>query len=217
MRLALVNPNTTQATTDMMVRVAAQEAGSNVTIEGVTAPFGAPLITSPKALDKAEEAVIALVSELGVYDAVIIAAFGDPGRAALREILDVPVTGIAEAAMAEAAAEDRRFAVATTTPALASRIAATARALGHRRFAGTWTTEGDPATVTADADRATAALSDAVAASVREGRAEAVVIGGGPLALAARALAVSAPVPLIEPIPAALRMTLKRLKENTCL
>jgi allantoin racemase len=38
-----------------------------------------------------------------------------------------------------------------------------------------------------------------------------VVIGGGPLALAARALSATAPVPLVEPLPAAVRLALTRV------
>ncbi|WP_300055254.1 aspartate/glutamate racemase family protein [uncultured Roseobacter sp.] len=214
MTLALVNPNTSTTTTAVMVDIAAQEAGADVHIEGFTAPFGAPLITGPDALDHAAEAVVALAPELSRADAVIVAAFGDPGLSQLRSILDVPVTGIAEAAMAEAAAVGRRFAVATTTPDLVSRISETARKLGHHGFAGTWTTTGDPVVVTTDPDAATSALMEAILAAVRDAQVDAVVIGGGPLAVAARALVKTSPVPLIEPVPAAVRLSLSRIREG---
>lgn len=211
MKIALVNPNTSAATTATMVHIAAEFAGDGATVEGYTAGFGASLITGPAALDVAAEAVAALAPRLGQADAVIVAAFGDPGLAALRAALGVPVTGIAEAGMAEAAAGGRRFAVVTTTPDLCDRIAATALGHGHWCFAGTWTTPGDPAALMADPRALNAALALAIDQAVREAGVEAVVIGGGPLALAARALAPAAPVPLIEPLPAAVRLTLARL------
>jgi len=209
-KLALVNPNTSTAITDAMVRIAAETAGAWATVEGHTATFGAPLITEASTLAVAAEAVAALAPELGEADAVIVAAFGDPGLDALRAALAAPVTSIAEAGMAEAAEGGRRFAVVTTTPGLRDRIAETAARYGHRRFVGTWTTPGDPAALTADAPALEAALAGAVEQAVREGGVEAIVVGGGPLAQAARVLSATAPVPLIEPLPAAVRLSLDR-------
>ncbi|MCY4459725.1 MAG: aspartate/glutamate racemase family protein [Albidovulum sp.] len=211
MRIALLNPNTSVETTRMMVAIAMDSAAAGVEIVGHTAGFGAVLITDSEALDLAADAVAALAGDLDNANAVIIAAFGDPGLEALRSKLSVPVTGIAEAGMAEAAQGGRRFAVVTTTPRLRGRIAETAARYGYTTFAGTWTTGGDPAALTADAHALEAGLARAVEAAVREGAAETVVIGGGPLAVAARSLAASAPVPLIEPVPAAVRLSLNRL------
>lgn len=215
MRIALVNPNTSTATTAAMVRIAAAEAGARAALSGFTAPFGASLITEPQALARAAQAVAALAPDLADAEAVIVAAFGDPGLQALRAALPVPVTGIAEAGMAEAAAGGRRFAVVTTTADLAAHIAETAAHYGHDRFAGTWTTPGEPAALTADPQALLRALEAGCRRAVAEGGAEAVVIGGGPLAEAARDLAPLAPVPLIEPIPAAVRLTFARLASAT--
>lgn len=208
-RLTLVNPNTSAATTAAMVALAEAEAGEPV--HGLTAPFGAPIITDPAALARAAQAVTAMVPDLIPARAVIVAAFGDPGLAVLRARLSCPVTGIAEAGMAEAAALSPRFAVVTTTPALVPSIAARAAALGHGAFAGTWVTPGDPAAVMADPAGLTAALRDACLRAIDQGRAGAIVIGGGPLAVAARALAGTLPVPLVEPLPAAVRLSLARM------
>ena len=151
MRIALLNPNTSVNTTRMMVTIAKDSVGAGAEIVGHTAGFGSVLITESEALDLAAEAVMALAGDLDSADAVIIAAFGDPGLEALRSTLRVPVTGIAEAGMAEAAQDGRRFAVVTTTPGLRDRIAETAARYGCKTFAGTWTTDGDPAALTADA------------------------------------------------------------------
>jgi allantoin racemase len=214
LRLILVNPNTSSQTTAAMVSIAAAAAGQDVAVEGRTAPFGAPLITHPAALRRAADAVVALAPGLRGADAVIVAGFGDPGLEGLCKALACPVTGIAEAGMAEAAAGGRRFAVVTTTPDLCDDIAAKAAREGHSRFAGTWVTPGDPATVMADPETLAAALAAACRRAVSEGRAEAIVIGGGPLALAARALAGTLPVPLVEPVPAAVRLALARCRKE---
>lgn len=214
MRLALVNPNTSTDTTATMVAIAAETAGTQATIEGHTAGFGAALITDPVALAVAVEAVAALQPSLKDADAVIVAAFGDPGVDELRATLPVPVTGIAAAAMAEAAEGGRRFAVVTTTPDLRDRIADTAASHNHRNFVGTWTTPGDPATLTADRSTLEAALAASVEQAIEDADVEAVVIGGGPLAVAARALAARVSVPLIEPVPAAVRLSLQRIRAS---
>jgi Asp/Glu/hydantoin racemase len=213
MKVALINPNTSVAITETMVEIAAATAGPGTRIVGHTAGFGTALITNAATLARAAEAVAAMAPALAGYDAVIVAAFGDPGLARLRAALDIPVTGIAEAGMREAAEGDRCFAVVTTTPALVDSIAATAAKHRHTGFLGTWTTRGDPAELTADSLRLEARLAEAVEAAVRESHAEAIVIGGGPLAQAAHALAATAPVPLIQPIPAAVRLTRARLAQ----
>lgn len=211
MRLIVLNPNTSADTTARMVAIAQAAAGGAAAIEGLTARFGASLITEPAALATAAGAVIEAAPLTRGADGVIVAAFGDPGIDALRARVGAVVTGLAEAGMAEAAAGGRRFAVVTTTPLLADSITARATALGHRRFVGVWTTPGDPAALTADVRALAAALLEGCRSAVAQGGAEAVVIGGGPLAQAAQAIADESPVPLVQPLPAAVRLLLARL------
>jgi Asp/Glu/hydantoin racemase len=125
-------------------------------------------------------------------------------------MLACPITGIAEAGMAEAAADRRPFAVATTTPALALSITALAERYGHGAlFRGVHLTPGEPAVLMSDPIALEAALLEACRAAMQAG-AEAVVIGGGPLACAARAIAPRLRLPVIEPVPAAIRLAAAR-------
>lgn len=212
MRLLLVNPNTNAATTGLMVGIAQGAAPAGVTIEGATAGSGAPLILDAAMLETAAAAVQALVagSDLSPYAGLIVAAFGDPGLAAVRSLTALPVTGIAEAAMAEAAAHGR-FAIVTTTPLLAGAIGARAAAYGHGdAFAGTWLTEGDAGALMAEPGRLEAALEAAIRRALAEAAPDAVIIGGGPLAAAAAALRPRLSVPVIEPVPAAVGLAWRR-------
>lgn len=211
-RLVIINPNTTVATTVSMVEIA-RRAAPQVEIQGLTAPFGVPLITNETALEEASRAVLALRADSAVQgaDGIIVAAFGDPGLIELREHIGAPVTGIAEAGMAEAAAGGRRFAVVTTTPELVAAISRRAERYGHgKAFAGTWLTSGDPSEVTNDPARLVDALGEACRRAKVEGGVDAILIGGGPLAKAARALAGSLDLPIMEPVPAAVRLGLAR-------
>lgn len=208
-RLLLVNPNTDAATTAMMRFLAQAAAPAGTLVEGMSAPYGVPLITNEPALATAAEAVSALSGQIAANppDGVIISAFGDPGLKALRLRLPCPVTGIAEAAMRVAGSGGRPFAVVTTTPDLAGAIEATANAYGHgETMRGVVLTEGDVHAVMADHDRLVEALAEACARAIEQLAVQALVIGGGPLGLAAQALSDRFPVPVIAPIPAAVRL-----------
>ena len=108
--------------------------------------------------------------------------------------------------MLEAARGDRRFGVATTTPELAAAIGARAEALGLAHlYAGIRLTSGDPVELMRDPDVLAESLGKAVMACIELDGAKAVIIGGGPLGNAATALTGRFNLPVIAPIPAAVR------------
>lgn len=215
MRITLVNPNTNRDTTEEMRAIAVRHAPAGATVDGLTAAFGSALVTTPAALAVAVEAVAALAPQLAEADGVVVSAFGDPGLAALRASVAVPVVGIAEAGMAEAAAIGR-FSIVTTTRDLAEHCAAQAAQLGLAdRFVSVRLTPGDAAPLMADPAALAAALLVATRQAAADG-AQAVVIGGGPLGNAAETIADDAPVPVVAPIPAAMRRLCAALADKGC-
>lgn len=207
----LVNPNTTRATTDMMVAAARGVAPSGMSIEGLTAARGPALIVDETGLAVAATAVLDLAPRL--TDAgVIVAAFGDPGADALRRRLTVPVIGIGEASLRLAAEGGRRFSIATTTPGLVGSIRARVQAFGlSDQLASLRLTEAEPVALTTDAAALEAALMALVERCAAKDGAEAVIIGGGPLSRAASAIATRTEVAIIEPVPAAVAWMARRL------
>jgi len=208
-RILLVNPNTNAATTASMLAIAREAAAGLLQIEAMTAPEGVPMITDALALQQASQALTGLIPELRAqnWDGVITAAYGDPALQALREGLDCPVTGIGEASMLEAAGYGA-FVVVTTTPELAGSITAMAGWLGlGSLFGGVYLTRGDAVAVTDDPALLVERLEEACLRAVHEagGGLASLIIGGGPLAVAARVLVERVPVRLIEPVPAAIR------------
>jgi len=209
MSVLLFNPNTNVGTTAAMVEIA---TATGLSIEGRTAPFGASMIVEPDALAVGANAVLAMLDEALAgprpVEGIIVAAFGDPGLAAMRahpEVVrrGIVVCGIGEASFLEAAAGGRRFAVVTTTPALEDSIAGAVAATGlSNRFLGSFFTPGDPFAAVSDPAVLVDLLSGAVDEAERAG-AEAVIIGGGPLARAAVSLRPRHSIPIIEPVPAA--------------
>jgi allantoin racemase len=204
-RILLINPNSNRATTDMMVQIAQSAASNDVEIVGATAPHSPPMIVDPEALAASAPQVVEIGLALGKdVSGIIISAFGDPGIGDLRRQVNVPVVGIAEAAMLAASDKGRRFGVATTTPKLVASIDARAAELGLAQlYTGTRLTSEDPNKLVADPGRLVEALRQVVSTCIEIDKAEAVIIGGGPLGNAATALTPMFSIPVIAPIPAA--------------
>lgn len=210
-RIHLINPNTSVATTDMMVAIARAVAPADILIEGLTAQRGVPLIVEPVSLATAATAVMELSNAL-TGDGVIVAAFGDPGADALSATLSMPVIGIGEASILTASHGNRRFSIVTTTPMLEASIRQRVAKLGSTgALASIRSTSADPHALTANPAALETALRTLAARCIAEDGAEAIIVGGGPLSLAARAIARHLPVPLIEPIPCAVAQIVARL------
>lgn len=117
MRITLINPNTSRAMTDKIAVAAREVAGPGVEIVAVHPVGGAAAIESHLDEIVAARSIVELIEDdldAGGSDAYVVACFGDPGLDAARELVDVPVIGIAEAAMHVATLSGRRFAVVTT-------------------------------------------------------------------------------------------------------
>ncbi|WAP68301.1 aspartate/glutamate racemase family protein [Jiella pelagia] len=215
MTVYLLNPNSSHETTEAMTAIARNEA-PGLSITGLTAPFGPSMIVDEAGLGTGARAVEAMargLTETGDVDAIIVAAFGDPGIAAVRAGLPgLPATGIGEASFAEAARDGQRFAVVTTTPELVAAIAERVRLAGHSdRFLGTVLTEGDPEALLTSCEALEAALEEACRRARDDLAAEVIIIGGGPLAEAADALGRRLSIPIVAPVRAAARRIVETL------
>ena len=145
-------------------------------------------------------------AEAADADAIVVAAVADPGAQRLRALLSIPIIGIGEAAMREAAAGGRRFGIATTTPRLVRSIEACVRGLGlSAAFTGVRVPAGDPLTLAGDPAAQEDALAAAATACIEMDGAEAVIIGGGPLSATAARLRRRFGLAIVEPVPAAMR------------
>ena len=98
MRILVINPNTTEAMTHEIDKVARAAASKGTDIETVQPKAG------PRSIEGNADEVLAAYHTLEVvagskdkYDAYVIACYGDPALAACREVSSVPVIGIAEA------------------------------------------------------------------------------------------------------------------------
>jgi allantoin racemase len=205
--ILLINPNTSARTLRMMLDAARPHLPPGLLLRGVCARAGVSMIADETELRASATEVLRLGQrEAPTVNAIIVAAFGDPGAAALRGKLAIPVVGIGEASVLEAASGERRFGIATTTPALAAAIERMVDALSlSHLFTGVRTSAVDPLVLAADAPRQETVLARLVPECFDLDGAETVIIGGGPLSAAAEALRRRFGPRVIEPLPAAIR------------
>lgn len=115
MNLLVLNPNSSAAMTSQVLTAAERLALPSLALRGITATQGPPVIASRESFAAGALAAQALwpAQDDGWADAVLLACFGDPGLAELRQSSRVPVIGMAEAALDEAAALGKPFHILT--------------------------------------------------------------------------------------------------------
>ena len=210
MRLLIVNPNTSQATNARIRAVAAPLVRACDDLEVLSAPSGIELIESVAQSVATVPAVLSVVDERHrEVDAIIIAAFSDPGLPQARQAASCPVLGISESAMKTAAGMAARFAIITLNAELRDAIAANAVAYGVAgQLTGVRILPWSVATVSADPSAYRKAFAEACMQAVAEDGAGAVIIGGGPLSGIADAIAGELPVPVLDGVRCAVEMAL---------
>jgi len=201
MRLLLLNANTDATITARMAAFAAPLAGPGVTILPATGRFGARYITTRAASAIAAHAALEAMAEAleatPEPDAVLLACFGDPGLAALREVSPVPIAGMAEASLLAAAQLGGRIGVLTGGERWVPMLGELTASLGFRDRVIIRCVRQTGAEIAADPDGALAGLAAECDALVAAG-AEVVILGGAGLAGLAARLAPRVPVPLLD-------------------
>ena len=209
MRLLVVNPNISVSVTRLIEAEARRCTDAATEIVAVTAPFGVAYIETRSEAVVGAYAVLNVIAEHRTgCDAIIVAAFGDPGVAAAREIVDVPVVGISEAAFVTACLLGRRFSIV----AISQRIAAWYRECAEfnkvdGRLASIRTLTAplhDVGTVQEDKE---SFLLELCSRAVEEDGADAIILAGAPLAGLGRRIADRVPVPLVDGVSSAVRQT----------
>ncbi|HLN10372.1 MAG TPA: aspartate/glutamate racemase family protein [Xanthobacteraceae bacterium] len=214
MRLLLINANTIAAMTDRLAAAAQRMAGDDIEVAGVTARFGGRYIATRATYAIAGHAALEAYAEHAAgADAVLLACFGDPGLAALREIADVPVIGMAEAACREAARRGR-FAVVTGGAAWRPMLEEFVATLGLRnQLAAVRTVAPTGREIAADPAGSAGVLAAQCRAAVFEDGADVVILGGAGLIGIAELIAEQVPVPLIDGLAAAVGAAKAALRE----
>jgi allantoin racemase len=215
MRILLANSNISAQVTEAVVAAARAVAAPGTEIVGRNARFGARIIgTRTEAAVAAHGLVDLLAEHAPGADAVVIAMSFDTGLWAAREMLDVPVVGMTEAACLMACTLAPRFGLVTlrargTQP---YREVVESYGLGGR-LAGLVELDAAPEDLLRDPAALDVAILEAVGRLVENDGAEAVVLAGAVMAGVPGRLAARAAVPLVDGIAAGVLMaeTLARL------
>ncbi|WOH78780.1 aspartate/glutamate racemase family protein [Bradyrhizobium sp. BEA-2-5] len=207
MKILLLNPNTTADVTDLLHAAGSKAASVGTELVPLTAARGVPYIaTRTEAQIGGAIALEMLAEQHRRVDAAIIAAFGDPGLFAARETFDIPVVGMAEAAMLTACMAGRRFAIVTFAGALAPWYEECVAMHGlSSRCAGIRTLDGgfqSISEVQAEKEELLVALANR---AVEQDNADVVILSGAPLAGLAAKVRDRIPVPVVDPVAAAVR------------
>jgi len=206
--ILLINPNVTEAITGLMAAEARLSAREGTEIHAVTAAFGAQYIENRGEAAIAGHAVLDVLAEKpDGYDAAIVAAFGDPGLFAAKEMMGFPVVGISEAAFLTAHALGRRYAIVCLTQRLGVwyRECAEEHSLAGR-LVGVHPLAVPPSDIT-NARTETGRLLVALChKAIAQDGAEVVIMGGGPIAGLAREVSHEIPVPVLDGVSCAVRL-----------
>lgn len=204
-----INPNTTASITAIVERNL-RAAAPEIDWRTATGRFGARYIVSEASYAIAAHAALVAwathADEPEACDAVLLACFGDPGLFALRELSAVPVIGLAEAAMRQAAREAARFSIVTGGARWRPMIERLAQALGFgAALAGVRAIALTGARAAADPESAIAVLATECDRAGHEDGADAVILGGAGFAGLAPRVAALAGISIICSVAAGAR------------
>src|SRR3984885_1680568 len=184
MKILFANPNTTVAVTDRIAAGARSAASPGTEIVAVTGKTGVPYIATPaEAVIGAREALELLAEHAHGCDAAVVAAFADPGVGGARELLSIPVIGMAEAAMLTACMLGRRFSIVTFATAMEPWFRESVEYNGlTSRLASIRCVGGGFLDISTVQDEKQALLIEARREAVERDAADGGILGGAPLA-----------------------------------
>lgn len=207
MRIVVTNCNTTQEMTAEIVRGARAAAGQGTTVTGLTPAWG------PESAEGWLDSYLSAAAVLDTlrthdgppYDAVVMAGFGEHGREGVRELVDVPVVDITEAAAHLACLLGRRYGVVTTLERSRGQIEDSLELAGVGRNCAAVVGIGLGVLDLGDTDRTQAAFL-AAAERAREAGAEVLVLGCAGMTGLQRAVGEKLGLPVVDGVAAAVKL-----------
>ena len=202
-RILVINPNTAQDTAELMEKQCREIAAPD-TIVDATYIKSRPGFSSYKVFSYVDLAICAVESNKiawqnrNDYDGIIVAGFSDVGTDAMKEMLTIPVLGIAETSYHIASLLGHRFTVLTGTSKWTPPKHDYVRALGVETKAASFRPYSEW-----DENDTFEVLKDRIIkvsrAAIEEDGAEVVILGGGPLVGYGKLIEAEIGIPVIDP------------------
>ena len=206
MRVLLINPNISDSVSDLIRAEALRSATPGTQVEVLTAPLGVAYIeTRFEAMIGAYATALLAAEHAAQYDAVVVAAFGDPGLAALREVSPVPVTGLTEAALASAHLLGHRISIIAISQRIQAWYREVVESYGFGNRLSIRALDQPLSTIGGVQEEHAQALKALAERAVTEDGAEVIILAGAPLAGLARSLQGQLPVPTVDGVSSAVR------------
>jgi Asp/Glu/hydantoin racemase len=207
MKLLLINPNISDSVSELIRAEAQRSASPGTEVDVLTAPFGVAYIeTRFEAMIGAYATAQLAAEHHAKYDAIVVAAFGDPGLTALREVMPVPVTGLTEAALASAHLLGHRISIIAISQRIQAWYREVVDAYGFgSRLASIRAFNRPLASIGGVQEEHAQALKALAERAVDEDGAEVIILAGAPLAGLARSLKGQLPVPVVDGVSSAVR------------
>ncbi|MEV4602296.1 aspartate/glutamate racemase family protein [Amycolatopsis sp. NPDC049253] len=206
MRLLVTNCNTTGAMTKEI------EAGARTAASPGTEIFARTPAWGPESAEGWLDSFLSAAAVLDLlrgteehFDAVVLAGFGEHGREGARELLDVPVVDITEAAAHFACLLGRRYGVVTTLDRTCGLIEDSLRTAGLADHCVAVVGTGLGVLELRDEGRTESAMLTA-ARRVRDAGAEVLVLGCAGMTGLDRRLSAALDVPVVDGVAAAVRL-----------
>ncbi len=209
MKIMVINPNTSESMTEHIREALKRIKRSDTELTVVCAEKG------PETIDSAYHEVCTIPSTLDLvkkanqegYDAVIIAAFPDPGLVAAKEISNIPVIGIEESTLHIAAMLGAKFSIMTT---LRQRIPSKKdhvymRGLEHF-LAAVRSLDQSTAKNDADPEKTKSRVVEVAKKAIEEDGAEVIILGCAGMAGYAPEIESKLHVPVLDPTAVALKL-----------
>ncbi len=207
MKLLVLNPNTSESVTERIAAAARAAASPGTEIVPMTAQWGVPyIVTRAEAAIATCAALEVMAEHVDGHDAIVLAAFGDPGLDAARELMPVPVIGLSEGSMLTACMLARRFSLVSISPDFTPWYRDSVERLGlQSRLASVRALEEGFDSIAHVQEEKEAMLLSLCRRAAEDDGADIVILAGAPLAGLAARLTGRVPIPVLDGVAAAVR------------
>ena len=207
MKILLYNPNTSKSITNTLYDTAKLVVSEGTTLVPMTAKKGFPYISTKVEAQITGTLVLEKIAEIhSKYDAIIIAAFGDPGLIPANTLFNLPIIGLGEAAMLSACLFGKKFSIISFTNAMASWYEESVEVLGlQSRYAGFRAIDGVNLTIDKIQTLQKKSLIESAKLAINIDGGEVVIFAGAPLSGFKKIVQEEIRVPVIDCAEAAVK------------
>ena len=203
----LYNPFTSESITNTLYDTAKLVVSEGTTLVPMTAKKGFPYISTKVEAQITGTLVLEKIAEIhSQYDAIIIAAFGDPGLIPAKTLFNLPIIGLGEAAMLSACLFGKKFSIISFTNAMASWYEESVEVLGlQSRYAGFRAIDGVNLTIDKIQTLQKKSLIESAKLAINIDGGEVVIFAGAPLSGFKKIVQKEISVPVIDCAEAAVK------------